>query len=56
MGYLIVTNLAFWISSGSKIIADFIFELAWAGAWAGQYIANQTQLYGSFAESGLGNM
>ena len=27
------------ISSGSKVIVDFIFELTWAGAWAGQYLS-----------------
>ena len=27
------------MSSGSKVIVDFIFELAWAGVWAGQYLA-----------------
>ena len=25
------------MSSSSKVISDFVFELVWAGVWAGQY-------------------
>ena len=29
------------MSSGSKVIVDFIFELAWAGVWARVWLESQ---------------
>ena len=34
------------MSSGSKVIVDFIFELAWAGVWARVWLESQDWVSG----------